>query len=1069
MQRSSLTTRKLFLAIFLVVFLLLVAVPQLAAASPANPVDTNFGLSNLNSALPQTDLRVVIARIIQAILGVLGIILLLLILYAGFLWMTAAGEESKIEKAKKIMTQAIIGFIIILSAFSIVTFVLRILTGATFGGGPGTTPGGPTIDPGRWGIGRGPIESVYPTPGQTEVPINTIIAVTFKVPIKSDTICDDSNSDGRCDNERIKNVKICLLDNQNNCVPSTDPFGFDSYDNTMVASSDNKTFVFTPETYLGAEDKINRRFQVTLQEGVRSVQEPDRSVFNSLINKQYLWDFTTNGELDLDPPEIVDITGVYPYPDGEGDVYSSPSAPTVSKFNLTVLNTITPQVDQGYTQPSSTNPNAPAASLTGSYGGSASGAVVVSIDANNNKVDVNWPGGMNDVNNGPYSASSRTVNIGPYGLTFILAASPSGVTNWTFNVTASQAGDKIEILENNNAINTYILGKDIAVTNNATTDRQAIKNKLIASNIFEAGAGSDLQTKTTGSIANRYNLRFTGKNTPASVVFSNITPAQDASSQRAVKGLADPFRNTIFQVTFNEAINPLSITHDSIKVGLRQSDNTWQNLNNDQFVLEFSNQYHTVGLKPSASCGATNSCGDEMTCWPIASLAAGEIATSTSYSINLISSDLIDSADAKCVQWGGASDGHGRCQKTIGSKTVFYPLARTSASGLVDMSKNAFNGSFDYYLDNDGQRVGLAQGKSQNGNGQSGRTAYNLNEGIICSGGIGISNCYSLGNRVISYSSSTPIFAVSGFGDDFTWSFKLSSEIDIKAPLLKTISPVSQMSVSDRNELIHLTFDRLMRSYTIKPGWNYGSTDKDKAQRYIALETLTQNQIAVGYWLSQADRDNNNDGWAEYTEALISHNPFDPNVEYGPLSGSGVQSVTQNCFLPAGGPKNAAEAGVTGSTNACGYESVGSNNTVGCVRDADLVNAQVKLPNPASYGRLNCSSINGASVCDYNSNKICFVSYYNPNTPLSYLSGSWVISKDKSTADASGRTGCCFGQCRPTNDSNWKTCSEVGGSEGNSNSNACEKDTAHPDDKPGLWIITKGLASGNECCLGVMR
>ena len=60
----------------------------------------------------------------------LGIIFFLLIIYSGFTWMTAAGKEETITKAKGILIAAATGLVIILSAYAIVRFVF----GNVFGG-----------------------------------------------------------------------------------------------------------------------------------------------------------------------------------------------------------------------------------------------------------------------------------------------------------------------------------------------------------------------------------------------------------------------------------------------------------------------------------------------------------------------------------------------------------------------------------------------------------------------------------------------------------------------------------------------------------------------------------------------------------------------------------------------------------------------------------------------------------------------------------------------------------------------------------------------------------------------
>jgi len=62
-----------------------------------------------------------IARIINIILGFLGVVAIGLILYAGWIWMTSRGDAQKIAKAKKIMAGGVIGLAIVLSAFAILS------------------------------------------------------------------------------------------------------------------------------------------------------------------------------------------------------------------------------------------------------------------------------------------------------------------------------------------------------------------------------------------------------------------------------------------------------------------------------------------------------------------------------------------------------------------------------------------------------------------------------------------------------------------------------------------------------------------------------------------------------------------------------------------------------------------------------------------------------------------------------------------------------------------------------------------------------------------------------------
>jgi len=58
-------------------------------------VDTGVNVVGDATSLSGTDIRTVIARIIQVALGLLGIIALGIVLYAGFLWMTAGGDDAR--------------------------------------------------------------------------------------------------------------------------------------------------------------------------------------------------------------------------------------------------------------------------------------------------------------------------------------------------------------------------------------------------------------------------------------------------------------------------------------------------------------------------------------------------------------------------------------------------------------------------------------------------------------------------------------------------------------------------------------------------------------------------------------------------------------------------------------------------------------------------------------------------------------------------------------------------------------------------------------------------------------
>ncbi len=95
--------------------------------------DDHSGVSNTAEGTGHDKIETVgepadlIAMGIQVFLGLLGIIFLILIIYAGSIWMIARGNAEEIEKAKKTISRSIIGLIVILGAFIITSYVMSIL------------------------------------------------------------------------------------------------------------------------------------------------------------------------------------------------------------------------------------------------------------------------------------------------------------------------------------------------------------------------------------------------------------------------------------------------------------------------------------------------------------------------------------------------------------------------------------------------------------------------------------------------------------------------------------------------------------------------------------------------------------------------------------------------------------------------------------------------------------------------------------------------------------------------------------------------------------------------------
>jgi hypothetical protein len=65
----------------------------------------------------------VIGKYLGIVLSFVGILFLMLMIYGGYMWMTAAGNDQQVEKSKTIIINAVIGLAVVVSAYGITNFV----------------------------------------------------------------------------------------------------------------------------------------------------------------------------------------------------------------------------------------------------------------------------------------------------------------------------------------------------------------------------------------------------------------------------------------------------------------------------------------------------------------------------------------------------------------------------------------------------------------------------------------------------------------------------------------------------------------------------------------------------------------------------------------------------------------------------------------------------------------------------------------------------------------------------------------------------------------------------------
>ena len=119
------------------VMLLTVALPSYALAGRPD-ITTSLDLAG-QAGFGQTvgeaqgRLGPLIADIIAVILGFVGTIAFIIFLMGGFLWLTARGNDDQVKKAKMYMTNALIGIIVIVLAYSITFYVSEVVFQAAGG------------------------------------------------------------------------------------------------------------------------------------------------------------------------------------------------------------------------------------------------------------------------------------------------------------------------------------------------------------------------------------------------------------------------------------------------------------------------------------------------------------------------------------------------------------------------------------------------------------------------------------------------------------------------------------------------------------------------------------------------------------------------------------------------------------------------------------------------------------------------------------------------------------------------------------------------------------------------
>jgi Na+-driven multidrug efflux pump len=126
------TKKRALAGIFLVTLALsVVGFSRPALAQTSNLFESQTGLSEIGNRAygneTPVDVRETASKLIMLILTFIAMIFVVLIVVAGFQYMTAGGNEEKTKAAISLLTNAVIGLFIIMIAWAITRFTIRVL------------------------------------------------------------------------------------------------------------------------------------------------------------------------------------------------------------------------------------------------------------------------------------------------------------------------------------------------------------------------------------------------------------------------------------------------------------------------------------------------------------------------------------------------------------------------------------------------------------------------------------------------------------------------------------------------------------------------------------------------------------------------------------------------------------------------------------------------------------------------------------------------------------------------------------------------------------------------------
>ena len=117
--------------LFILLIFVFIFIPQIsfAVCPTADSTSGTVKLCNpLTGNTTNIEIPILLGKIINSVLGVVGSLALVMFIYGGITWMLSAGNQEQVTKGKNILIWAAVGIVIIFTSYALVKFVLTTVT-----------------------------------------------------------------------------------------------------------------------------------------------------------------------------------------------------------------------------------------------------------------------------------------------------------------------------------------------------------------------------------------------------------------------------------------------------------------------------------------------------------------------------------------------------------------------------------------------------------------------------------------------------------------------------------------------------------------------------------------------------------------------------------------------------------------------------------------------------------------------------------------------------------------------------------------------------------------------------